>query len=48
MEPSWPFNKAARAARTKSVNGSTSPSACAQPGIPWKGNMKSDNSIEGR
>ena len=47
-EPSWPFNKATRAARTKCVNGSTSPSACAQLGIPWNGNIKPDNSIEGR
>ena len=32
MEPSWPFNKAARATRTKCGNGSTSPSAYAQLG----------------
>jgi hypothetical protein len=44
MEPSWPFNEAARAARTKCVNGSTR----AQLSIPWNGNIKPDNSIEGR
>ena len=34
--------------RRKCVSGSTSPIACAQPGMPRNGNMKPDSSIDGR
>jgi hypothetical protein len=34
--------------RKKWVSGSTSPSACAQPGMPRNGNMNPDSSIDGK
>src|SRR5271156_5840210 len=44
---SRPFNRTLRAARTKWVSGNTSPIPRAQPGIPWKGNMKPDKEHRG-
>ena len=45
---SLPFSMMPRTTRRKCVSGSTSPIACAQPGMPRNGNMKPESRIEGR
>jgi hypothetical protein len=42
-----PFSNKPRTIRRKWVTGSTSPMACAQPGIPKKGKAKPESRIEG-